>query len=191
MKGKITLAIPVLALCAVLIFAGCKKNNPTVAVNVVGNWQFSNYSSQSMQYNPQNHDTSTGIRTYNAITKSMVTLVTHSSLQPHFDTINTSFVYSNWNIMSNGNYTISEDADAQITTTSGTWDYLSNISTNSAITFQNGGSLIFQFVQSSNAFTTLNIQSVTSHQMVLAFGSSYSDSTGYFYTYSGTVTLTK
>jgi hypothetical protein len=101
----------------------------------------------------------------------------------------TTLKYSNWDIRSDGTYSIDEDAYNDAVTTSGIWEYMSNTSSNNAVTFQGGGSMFFQIFYTQNTFV---IQSVTDKQLVLTYSnSSISDSTGAFGNSSETITFTK
>jgi hypothetical protein len=176
----------IIAIAAIVFFSGCKKNNPTI----VGNWKFSNYTASTQVYYPSYGDSANGTYSYNAKSQSINYILYHSKDLPHLDTqMITTLKYSNWDIRSDGTYSIDEDAYNDAVTTSGIWEYMSNTSSNNAVTFQGGGSMFFQIFYTQNTFV---IQSVTDKQLVLTYSnSSISDSTGAFGNSSETITFTK
>jgi hypothetical protein len=187
MVKKLISPLSIVALCAILIFTGCKKNNPTV----VGNWQFSSYSSNFVSYNKTYPDSVFENMVYNTQTQTIDIYIRRTNVLPLYDTAVHSLTYSNWNIMSNGNYTINENADTITTTNTGTWEYLSNTNANNAISFNNGGSFLLQYAAGYGVANTLKIQSVTSNQLVLSYAYSSVDSAGNFAVKNSSITFVK
>lgn len=159
----------------ILFFAACKKDNPSI----VGKWTFTNYQAKSMGLF-SNNDTVTSNQTYNAQTQKLVDITYRSTGMPYYDTGYTSLSYSYWNIESNGSYTIDENSG----TTTGTWEYLNNSSGNNAILMQSGGSVLVPAVSANGILLVqpLSIITLTDHQLVLGYSSSFASDTsgGYF-----------
>ena len=168
----------------IVLFSGCKKNNPTI----VGNWQFSNYTASVKIYNPTAGDSTYGIYSYNPQTHSIDFISYETISHPVVDTEVISLKYSNWNIQNNGTYSITESTSNNTATTSGAWEYLSNSNPDNAVTFTNGGSIFFQLINVNNI---LSIQSITANKLVLGFNTSVSDSLGASSIRTSTITFTK
>ena len=187
MRKRISLVFSVLALYAILLFAGCKKSSPSV----VGNWQVKDFTFIYTGYTNAGEDSGISTTNYNVATNTITTYLYRSNLAPFYDTTRYNFKNSYWNIQSNGNYTITENADNLGTTTTGTWDYLSNTNTNSGITFNLCGSFLMSLILTNGSPCAFNIQSLSSNQLVLSYTSSTADSTGSFLNKNATITFTR
>ena len=176
------------ALCAmliavILITAGCKKTNPSV----VGNWKFASFTASIRSYATYNHDSVSETINYNDMNKTMVFIIQHTSPSVHADTAVVSYLYSNLNILGNGSYAVTENEDSAGSTHTGNWEYMSSNSSNNAIDFINGGS----YVLSQMGSNILDIQSISSNQMVLTYNNSSLDSNSSYSYRTATVTYTR
>jgi hypothetical protein len=170
---------------AILSFGGCKKNNPTV----VGNWQVSNYSAVIKEIN-STPDTSFYLYSYSSESKKLFE-ISKANFAHQIDTSVTLVNYSDWNIKSNGTYTILENSGNAGSTTA-SWEFLSNSKPNDLIGFNSGGSIFLEIIQGINApINALNIQTLTEHNMVLSYYITNMDSSGSQYLDSTIITFTK
>ncbi len=175
-------------LSIVLLFAsfGCKKSNN--AQSAVGKWKLSNYAGTTVSNTSSSNGYTNTYSFVNATGTLTQTETAIGSSTPYVFV--TQITTETWSINNDGTYSISEvytpTGGTQITsTTSGTWDYLSNSKANNEIVFSGNGS----YALGSPSFLT--ISSVSGSELVLTSVSSTTDNTGRTSSTNLTMTFTK
>ena len=181
-----------LVLISLLAISSCKKSSSPQSV--VGKWTFSNISGSIVN----NSSTTSGTTTtysYNAAINTITeTAITTFGSSTSTATSTISVTTETWTFNSDGTYTINEGytqtgATAVTSTSSGTWDYLSNTKTNDEFLFSSGQtSQVFNLLNISNGIYTIKSVGGT---MILTIVSAQTDNTGVTYSSNITLTFTK
>ncbi len=182
------ISIIALSVCA-LAFSSCKKSSSS-APSIVGQWSFSNVTG-TVTSNTSTTNGSVTTYSYNSATTSVIASValTGSTI---VDSATTKVTTEIWTFNADGTYTINENYThapntALTSTSSGTWQYLSNSKTNDAVILLGYGSNVLGNTGSDDVYTF----QIVGNTLVLTYTDAQTDNSGATHSDNLTWTFTK
>ena len=169
-------------------FSSCKKSSSPPSI--VGKWAFSNITGTYTQNYSTTNGSTTTYSFNSAINTLTQTTTTIGSTTQHITT--TQVTSEVWNFLDDGTYTINENytmspSPAVTSTSSGTWEYLSNTHANNSFVLTGSGSYIISTLGNSGLYTFQTVNNT----LVLSMVDAQTNNLGATSSTNLTITFTK